>query len=139
MVQKKNSKKHVKQYRSKFEERLAPMLIDFGCTYEPYKIQYTIPESKHNYTPDFVVERIGCRSIIFELKGRWTREDRKKILYIHSQHSNKYNLIMVFQNENLPIYKGSKVTYAKFCQKMNINYINYKQLYNKFVELASYL
>lgn len=110
------------------------MLIDFGCTYEPYKIQYTIPESKHNYTPDFVVS-----NVIFELKGRWTREDRKKILYIHSQHSNKYNLIMVFQNENLPIYKGSKVTYAKFCQKMNINYINYKQLYNKLVEITSCL
>lgn len=137
MVRKKHSTRTTK-YRSKFEERYAPLLLNFGCTYEPYKIQYIIPESKHNYTPDFVVERIGCRSIIFELKGRWTREDRKKILYIHSQHP-EYLLIMVFQNENLPIYKGSKVTYAKFCQKMNINYINAKQLYNKLVELSSNL
>ena len=137
MVRKKHSTKTTK-YRSKFEERHAPLLLDFGCTYEPYKIQYIIPESKHNYTPDFVVERIGCKSIIFELKGRWTREDRKKILYIHSQHP-EYLLIMVFQNENLPIYKGSKVTYAKFCQKMNINYINAKQLIYKLVELSSNL
>lgn len=132
MVRKKHLTKTTK-YRSKFEERYAPLLLDFGCTYEPYKIQYIIPESKHNYTPDFVVD-----NFIFELKGRWTREDRKKILYIHSQHP-EYNLIMVFQNENLPIYKGSKVTYAKFCQKMKINYINAKQLYLKLVELASNL
>ena len=130
MVRKKHSTKTTK-YRSKFEERHAPLLLDFGCTYEPYKIQYIIPESKHNYTPDFVID-----NIIFELKGRWTREDRKKIIYIHSQHP-EYNLIMVFQNENLPIYKGSKVTYAKFCQKMNINYINAKQLYGKLIEIGS--
>lgn len=132
MVRKKHSTRTTK-YRSKFEERYAPVLLNFGCTYEPYKIQYIIPESKHNYTPDFVINKV-----IFELKGRWTREDRKKILYIHSQHP-EYNLIMVFQNENLPIYKGSKVTYAKFCQKMNINYINAKQLYNKLTELSSNL
>ena len=121
MVRKKHSTKTTK-YRSKFEARLAPALLINGYKYEATKLQYIVPESKHNYTPDFIKDKT-----IIELKGRWTREDRKKILYIHSQYLD-YNLIMVFQNPNLPIYKGSKVTYAKFCDKMNIKWIPHSKL-----------
>lgn len=109
-------------YRSKFEENQSKLLKEYGYKYEPFKMEYIIPQSKHNYTPDFVKG-----NIILELKGRWTREDRKKILYIRSQHP-KFYLVMVFQNENLPIYKGSKITYAKYCDKLGIRYVNYKNL-----------
>lgn len=121
MVRKKHSTKTTK-YRSRFEAKLAPTLLINGYKYEAIKLPYVIPASNHNYTPDFIKNKT-----IIELKGRWTREDRKKILYIHSQYSY-YNLIMVFQNPNLPIYKGSKVTYAKFCDKMNIKWIDYKHI-----------
>lgn len=123
MVMKKISKKRITtKYRSKYEERLSNVLINAGYKYEPIKLKYTIPESIHTYTPDFV---LGNKLI--ELKGLWDSTDRKKILYIHSQYP-QYELIMVFQNENLKIYKGSKTTYADFCNKNNIKWINHKQL-----------
>ena len=119
MKQKKNSEK----YRSKFEERLSQHLKHLGFTYEPFKIDYTVPETKHKYTPDFVRGRL-----IYELKGRWTSIDRKKMKLLVEQHP-EYEIVMVFQNPNIKINKNSKTSYADYCDKNNIKWIHFKELY----------
>lgn len=117
MVKKKNSK-----FRSKFEERLSKHLEYLGFKYEPIKINYTIPESKHKYIPDFV-----RGNLIYELKGRWSASDRKKIKLLVEQHS-EWNIIMIFQNPNIKINKGSKTSYADYCDKNGIQWKSYKDI-----------
>lgn len=116
MTQKRNS------YRSKFEQRLAKHLEYLGFKYEPFNISYTVPESKHKYKPDFVRGKL-----IYELKGRWTQKDRVKMKLLVEQHP-EYEIIMVFQNPNIKINKGSKTSYADYCNKHNIKWIHYKEL-----------
>ena len=120
MVKKKRSTKS--PYRSKFEAKFAELMKKHNAKYEPFKIKYKVPESIHNYTPDFVID-----NVIYEFKGRWTRADRQKILYIQSQCKD-YKLIMVFQNSKLPINKGSKTTYEDFCIKHNIRFMRAEDL-----------
>ena len=117
MVKKKNSK-----FRSKFEERLSKHLEYVGVKYEPIKIDYTIPESKHKYTPDFV-----RGNLIYELKGRWTASDRKKMKLLVDQHP-EYIITMVFQNPNIKINKGSKTSYADYCDKKGMKWKAYKDI-----------
>lgn len=119
MVKKKNSK-----FRSKFEERLSRHLEYLGFKYEPIKIDYTVPETKHKYTPDFVKGKL-----IYELKGRWTAIDRKKMKLLVEQHPD-WRIIMCFQNSKIKINKNSKTTYADWCNKNNIEWIDYKDLLN---------
>lgn len=111
-----------KKYRSKFEQRLADRLLKLGFIYEPMKIDYTIPESKHKYTPDFVRGKL-----IYELKGRWTAQDRKKMKLLVEQHP-EFEIIMVFQNPTIKINKGSKTSYADYCDKNGIKWMSYKDL-----------
>lgn len=110
------------KFRSKFEQRLASKLAYLGFKYEPFKIDYTIPESKHKYTPDFVRGKL-----IYELKGRWTATDRKKMRLLVEQHP-EYEIVMVFQNPNIKINKGSKTSYADYCDKYNIKWMDSKDL-----------
>lgn len=119
MAQKQNSKK---KYRSKFEERLASRLLKLGFIYEPFKIEYTIPETKHKYTPDFV-----RGNLIYELKGKFTAADRKKMKLLVERHP-EFTFIMVFQNPNVKLRKGSPTTYAMWCEKNNIEWISYKEI-----------
>lgn len=123
MRQKKNSDQ---KYRSKFEERLSKHLLHLGFKYEPIKLDYTIPETKHKYTPDFVRGKL-----IYELKGRWTAIDRRKMKLLVEQHP-EYEIVMVFQNPNIKINKSSKTTYADWCNKNNIKWMNYKDVNNTF-------
>lgn len=118
MVQKKSSGK----YRSKFEQRLADRLLKLGFKYEPYKIDYKVPETKHKYLPDFVRGKL-----IYELKGRFTASDRKKMKLLVEQHP-EFDFVLVFQNPNIKINKGSKTTYADWCDKNHINWISHKEI-----------
>ena len=124
MEHKKNFKSMKKnnKYRSKFEQRLADRLLKLGFIYEPYKIDYTQPETKHKYTPDFVKGKL-----IYELKGKFTAADRKKMKLLIEQHPEFY-FVMVFQNPNVKINKNSKTTYATWCDKNNIKWMSYKEL-----------
>lgn len=119
MAHKKNSNE---KYRSKFEQRLADKLLKLGFVYEPYRIKYEVPTSIHSYTPDFVRGKL-----IYELKGRFTAADRKKMKLLVEQHP-EYDFVMVFQNPNIKINKDSKTTYAMWCEKNNIEWIPAKEL-----------
>ena len=101
-------------YRSGFEKRLAEQLEEAGVKfrYEAEKLSYTVPSRKSTYTPDFFLPN----GIILEAKGRFrTAEDRQKLLLVKEAHP-EVDLRLVFQNAKLPIYKGSKTTYAKWAE-----------------------
>ena len=117
-----NDSKRTKQakekgYRSAFEAKIAADLIQNGITvsYETEKIVYTIPATEHIYTPDFTLPS----GILVEIKGRWTLEDRKKIMYV-IESNPELDIRIVFQNPFGKINKGSKTTYADWCDKNNI-------------------
>ena len=100
-------KKH--GFRSGLEDRFIQELEEYGLepNYEAKKFEYIIPESKHNYTPDFPLSP----HIVIETKGRWVVEDRQKMLLIKEQYP-EIDFRIVFYNANQKIKKGSKTTYA---------------------------
>ena len=104
-------------YRSGFEhkvsEKLTECKVKFG--YETTQIKYIKPETHHKYTVDFTLPN----GILVETKGRWVLEDRKKHLLIKEQHP-ELDIRIVFQNPRGKIRKGSKTTYADFCDKHEI-------------------
>lgn len=85
--------------------------------YETTKIKYVVPESLHTYTPDFVLPN----SIIVETKGRFVVADRKKHLLIQKQHPT-LDIRFVFSNSKAKISKGSKTSYADWCDKYGFLY-----------------
>lgn len=84
-----------------------------------YTLPYTIPASKHQYTPDFVLPN----GIIIEAKGIFDAADRAKHLLIKKQYPN-LDIRFVFSNAKAKIYKGSKTTNAAWCEKHGFPYAN---------------
>lgn len=101
-------------YRSGLEENIAFQLSQAGvkAEYEPCKIPYTVPETKHSYTPDYILPN----GIVIESKGRFTLDDRKKHIYLKEQYPDM-DLRFVFSNSNSRLRKGAKSTYADWCSK----------------------
>ncbi len=85
-------------------------------SYEPKdgKIEYTVPESYHKYTPDFVITNPSGKQFIVETKGIWDHADRYKHLLIRRQHPD-LDIRFVFTRSKSRIRKGSKTTYADIC------------------------
>lgn len=106
-------------YRSGLEERVASELTAAGVTYEyeMTKIAYVKPESKHKYTPDFVLSN----GIIVETKGRFLADDRAKHLLIKAQHPS-LDIRFVFSRSATSIGSGSKTTLADWCTKHGFLY-----------------
>lgn len=113
----KNGIKH--GYRSGLEQRFLDELEEYNIepNYESRKFEYTIPESKHIYTPDFPVSP----HIVIETKGRWVLEDRQKMLLVIEQYP-EIDFRIVFYNANQKIKKGSKTTYGMWCDKHHIKW-----------------
>lgn len=106
-------------YRSGLEEHVARQLETLGVEagYETVKIRYTKPARDAKYTPDWVLPN----GIIVETKGRFITEDRQKHLILKHQHPS-LDIRFVFSNSNTKISKGSKTTYAAWCQKHGFTY-----------------
>jgi hypothetical protein len=104
------SKGHKSGLETKIDEQLKSIGID--GQYEQHEISYTIPASTHNYKPDFKLPN----GIYIESKGWFLPEDRKKHLLIKEQNPD-IDLRFVLQSPNSKIYKGSKTTYAQWCDK----------------------
>lgn len=80
--------------------------------YEQDKLEYTVPASKHKYTTDFKL-RDG---VYIEVKGRLLPSERKKHLLLQEQHPD-VKIHFFFDKANNKIYKGSKKTYADWCDE----------------------
>ena len=115
-------------FRSGFEERIASQLKRCGIdyTYESLVIEY---KRLSTYTPDFILPN----GIIIETKGRWVTEDRSKHLLIKEQHPD-LDIRLLFQNAHNKIRKGSKTTYAMWCEKKGILYAH-KQIPKSWLSL----
>lgn len=111
-------------YRSRLEDRIATQLEEAGVPfdYEGYKIKYQVPARNARYTPDFPLGPKGNPTIIIEAKGRFrTTADRQKLALVKEQHPD-LDLRLIFQNANLPIYKGSPTTYAMWADSHGFKY-----------------
>lgn len=85
--------------------------------YEAHKVHFTYPPRDAKYTPDFVLPN----GIVIETKGRFVVADRKKHLIIQEQHPD-LDIRFVFSNSRNRISKGSKTTYAMWCEKYGFMY-----------------
>jgi hypothetical protein len=92
------------------EERVAKLLP--SVRYEEDKIEYTVPASKHKYTTDFKLKD----GVYIEVKGRLLPSERKKHLLLKEQHP-EIEVRFFFDKSNNKIYKGSKKTYADWCEE----------------------
>lgn len=110
---------YVHGYRSGLEDKIAEQLVEakVELKYETEKIKYVIPESSHTYTPDFKLPN----GIFVESKGRFMLDDQRKHLLIKEQHP-ELDIRFVFQNSKNKIRKGSKTTYADWCNKHGFIY-----------------
>lgn len=125
------NKRHDKSaYRSGLEDTISLQLKGLGISvqYETHVIRYTVPESQHRYTPDFVLPN----GIIVETKGRFTPADRRKMAHVVSQHP-ELDIRIVFNNERQRIAKNSKTTYADWCDKHKIKHAS-KQIPREWLD-----
>lgn len=106
-------------YRSGLEETVASQLNNAGidAKYEERKLKYVKPATNCTYTPDFVLPN----GIVIETKGRFMADDRKKHVLLKQQHPD-LDVRFVFNRSKTPISKGSKTTYAIWCEKSGFAY-----------------
>jgi len=111
-------------YRSGLEDKIAKQIKEAGLDviYEKEKITYTQPARIAKYTPDFKLPKRGGYFYV-ETKGRWLTDDRHKHLLIKAQFPD-IDIRFVFSNQNSKLYKGSKTTYAMYCDKHGFKYAN---------------
>ncbi len=100
-------------YRSGLEVRLSEYLtnLEVNYIYEGIKIEWE-DLAYRTYTPDFVLPN----GIIIETKGLFTMSDRRKHICISNQHP-KLDIRFVFTSSRRKLQKGSKTTYATWCDK----------------------
>jgi hypothetical protein len=105
-------------YRSGLEDKVSEQLKKSGVefSYETFKIKWTLLEQK-TYTPDFIFPN----GIIVETKGRFVTADRKKHLLVREQHP-ELDIRFVFSNSKAKISKGSKTSYADWCNKYKFQF-----------------
>ena len=102
------------KFRSTLERNAAEDLDrrNIKYTYEPCAIEYSVNETK-KYTPDFKLEGLP---FYLEFKGWLTLEDRKKAIRVRRSNPD-IEVRFVFQNSSNKIRRGSKTTYADWCNK----------------------
>jgi hypothetical protein len=103
-------------YRSGLEATVADQLTELGVEfeYEKQKIPYQIDAK---YIPDFVLPN----GIIIECKGRFTSEDRRKMRLVKEQNP-ELDIRFIFTRCASKINKGSKTSYADWCEKYEFKY-----------------
>lgn len=106
-------------YRSGLEERIAEELAAKGIkvTFEGTKVFYTPPTKLRSYTNDFPLPN----GILVETKGRFVTEDRQKHKAIKTEHPD-LDIRFVFSNSKTKLSKGSKTTYANWCDQYGFLY-----------------
>ena len=117
-----SKKKKTSKYKSGLEEQVAKLLDGLGVSYEyeSCKVPYTI---QHHYHPDFILPN----HVHLEAKGYWSAPDRRKIAAVKKDNP-ELDLRMVFQAPFNKISKGSKTTYAKWCEKHDIPWTSFHDI-----------
>lgn len=108
------ARKHaVGKYRSGLEKEVTVFLKERQkkVRYEELVIEWEDLRYR-TYTPDFQLDN----GIIIETKGMFDSEDRRKHLEVKKQHPH-LDIRFVFSNAKGKLYKGSKTSYADWCDK----------------------
>jgi len=107
-------------YRSGLEHTVLESLKGRDCDakYECLKVEWE-DLAYRTYTPDFLLPN----GILIETKGRFTPDDRRKHLEIKKQHP-ELDIRFVFTNANAKLRKGSKTSYASWCDKNGFLWAN---------------
>ena len=105
-------------FRSRFEFEFAQYLAKnkIKYKYEKDKFRYIVPIK--SYTPDFYLKDYGFH---LELKGNLDVTDRVKHLLVKEQNES-LDVRFIFPNSKKKIYKGSKTTYANWCDRHGFLY-----------------
>lgn len=114
------ARKYKHKYRSNLEAKVAELLPKAG--YETTKFKYKIPASVHSYTPDFELSP----TVFIEVKGRLLPSERKKAILIRDQYPD-IKVHFFFDKADNKIYKGSKTTYAQWCDDNGFEYTDLKR------------
>lgn len=114
------------KFRSGLETTISKLLDASLLNYkhESEILKYVVPETVKKYNPDFKVEKFP--SLIVEAKGIFSSDDRKKMLLIKEQYPER-RIVMIFGRAQNPIRKGSKTTYAAWCDDNGIDWVDIKQ------------
>lgn len=113
------------KWRSGLEKSFGELLKrnSIPFKFEVERVKYIQPQAERSYTIDFSIDGLHI-----ETKGRFTSEDRKKMLLVRQQHPD-FNFIMVFNNARTKkLYKGSPTTYADWCDKNGIKWLELKDI-----------
>jgi hypothetical protein len=106
------------KYRSNFELHLAKGLAEHKVKFEYESKKFIYVPKPRTYTPDFYIIE---SDIYIEAKGHLDKADRVKMALVKEQHKN-LDIRFVFMNARNKIYKGSRTTYADWCNKHNFRW-----------------
>lgn len=111
-------KKPEPRLRSGFEKKVKASLDGYKAKYkyESEVLIYTMPASKHRYTPDFILGN----GVVVEAKGKFDAAARKKMALVIEQNPDR-DIRMLFMRDN-PITKTSKTKYSDWCEKRGVKY-----------------
>jgi hypothetical protein len=116
-----------RERRSKFEETFEKTelvaLVEAGGSYvyEKERTHYTPPAKLRTKTFDWWIILPSGKEIIIEQKGFWTPENRRDECEAIAQNP-QLDIRYCFQRASTPIRKGSKTTYADWCNKKGIKW-----------------
>jgi hypothetical protein len=115
-----NARKYAKMagMKSIAEIRCAAWLERNNIKYDYESERWTYQYEVAHYTPDFV---IPGKEFVLEVKGKMTKDIRKKLLAIQKCNPNK-TFYIVFERASNKIAPGSKTTYGLWAEKNGIQW-----------------
>ena len=115
------SKKSHPVFRSRFEERVYEDIShrEIDAAYEPYKIDYAVPELNKRYIPDFIL----ANGICIECKGWFPLNDRKKMIFVRSSNPT-LDIRFIFMDAGVRTRKRSKTTLGDWATKSGFMWAN---------------
>ena len=97
-------------FRSKFEQEVNARLQGIDARYEEKKISYEVLTTRF-YLPDWI---LPAQAIVLEAKGRFTKEDRDKMLLVKRKYPD-LDIRLVFMSLKEKV--GRTATVADWCKK----------------------
>lgn len=104
--------------------------IDFE--YEPDTFKFVQPAKDRKYTPDF---RLSSSGIYVECKGKLTKEERDKLLWVKEQNPD-LPIVILFMRANNYIRRGSKTRYKDWADKNGFKWFDYEHGRKEFAKFA---
>ena len=116
-------KRRTPKYRSGLEQRVGDCLLAAGieAKHEVETLKYVQPEVTRKYLVDFQITQRP--ELIVEAKGRFTSDDRKKMLFIRDQYPDR-TIVMIFGRASNTISKASKTKYCDWCDANGIAWVD---------------